>query len=301
MIRKVNCALLVASTAVLGAGAALAQSRGPVGDMDSVEVIRDQVYANVDGFELAFDLYLPKGVDDPPLLVSLHPGGWINGSREIVQSVRPVNAGYALASISFRRAGEAPYPAMIHDVKGAIRYLRANADRLGVDASRIGVIGVSSGAHLATLVGTTNGSAAHEGNVGGNTDVSSSVQAIVSFFGASNLTTIINQSTPHGLTVRVPGLTALLGGPLEEHEALAREASTVFQVDAGDPPLLWLHGDQDPQMPINQGHELVGAYEDAGLDVTFEVVHGAGHGGPQFSDDKRTAVVLEFLDRTLRH
>ena len=90
------------------------------------------------------------------------------------------------------------------------------------------------------------------------------VHAIVSYFAATNLTTILAQSTPFGLGIREPALKRLLGAAPKDAEPLARLASPVFQVDRSDPPLLLFHGDQDPQMPINQSHELEGAYERAG-------------------------------------
>jgi acetyl esterase/lipase len=189
----------------------------------------------------------------------------------------------------------APLPAQVHDIKGAIRYLRAHADDYGYDASHLGITGVSSGGHLAALVGLTNGSAPHEGEVGGNPGVSSDVQAIVSYFGASNLTTILAQSTPRGVSIREPALDLLLGGSVENQINLARFGSPVFQVDVNDPPLLLLHGDQDPQMPINQAHELHGVAKEHGLVVQFEVVHGAGHGGDGFFDAQRTDLVADFL------
>ena len=180
------------------------------------------------------------------------------------------------------------------------RFLRAHASDYGYDAGRIGITGVSSGGHLAALVGLTNGSAPHEGEVGGNPNISSDVQAVVSYFGASNLTSILAQSTPFGLNVREPALELLLGGGVEERVDLARFGSPVFQVDASDPPLLLLHGDQDPQMPINQAHELHGVAKEHGLDVHFEVIYGAAHGGGAFFDEARTELVAEFFARTLR-
>ena len=157
-----------------------------------------------------------------------------------------------------------------------------------------------SGGHLVALVGVTNGHAELEGTIGDYPDESSNVQAIVSYFGASNLTTILAQSTPHGLSVRVPALDLFLGGQPEKNVAVAQLASPVFHVDATDPPLLLLHGDQDPQMPINQSHELHSVYKDHALQVHFEVIHGAGHGGEQFVDAKRNALVRAFLDEQLR-
>ena len=263
-------------------------------------VASDLVYGVADGTELKLDLYLPKDIVSPPLLVYVHGGAWRGGSKD--QNVRAwpfVDDGYALASVDFRLSGDAVFPAQIHDIKAAIRFLRANAIRLGYDASRIAVLGSSSGAHLAALVGVTNGHAGLEGKIGDHPEQSSDVQAIVSYYGASNLTTILGQSTPYGLSVREPALSLLLGGPLDKKIELARLASPVFHVDPSDPPLLLLHGDQDPQMPINQSHELHHAYKENGLQVRFEVVHGAAHGGDEFNDEKRNAIVKEFLDRQL--
>jgi acetyl esterase/lipase len=267
---------------------------------EGVTLIDEVRFASVDDQDLVLDLYMPADVVAPPLLIWVHGGGWSRGTHNRVSNFAFVEAGYAVASVGYRLSGVAPFPAQIHDLKGAIRFLRASAGAYGYDAERIGILGVSAGAHLAILAGTTNGDDELEGTVGGNLDQSSDVTAIVSYFGASNLTTILAQSTPFGLNVRVPALTGLYGGPPDERTELARLASPIFHVDASDPPLLLLHGDQDPQMPINQSHEIHGAYEKLGLDVHFEVVHGAGHGGAAFFDAERSALVLAFLDRTLR-
>jgi acetyl esterase/lipase len=267
----------------------------------SVRLVEGVPFATVDGHELKLDLYLPEGVVNPPLLIWVHGGGWSRGARAPVSTFAFVEDGYAMASIDHRLSPVAPFPAQLHDIKGAIRFLRAQAAAYGYDASRVAIIGVSAGAHLAALAAVTNGDASVEGTTGGNLDQSSDLAAVVSYFGASNLTSILRQSTPFGLGIREPGLQALFGGPPDEKTELAKLASPVFHVDASDPPLLLLHGDQDPQMPINQSHELQGAYRQAGLDVHFEVVHGAVHGGDQFFDEERTALVNAFLDKHMRH
>jgi len=266
-----------------------------VSDRPSIVKTAAIPYATVDGETLALDLYMPADVQNPPLVVFIHGGAWRFGSRDAVSVIDLVDHGFAIASVSFRLTPVAPLPAQVHDIKGAIRFLRAHAADYGYDADHIGITGVSSGAHLAALVGLTNGSPPHEGEVGGNLDVSSDVQAIVSYFGASNLTSILAQSTPFGLNVREPALELLLGGSVEEKVDLARFGSPVFQVDPRDPPLLLLHGDQDPQMPINQSHELHGVAKENGLVTHFEVVHGAAHGGAAFFDAERTDLVAKFL------
>ncbi len=292
--------IAVTIAAMLAAFAAYGQSGGAPELPEGATVTADVPFANVDRHELALDLYMPAAVEHPPLLVWVHGGAWRAGSRKSVSTLAFVEAGYALASVSYRLSGVAPFPAQSHDIKGAIRFLRAHAADYGYDASRIGILGSSAGAHLAALVGVTNGNAELEGNVGGNLEQSSDVHAIVAYYPATNLVSILDQSTPFGLNVRVPALEALLGGAMDEKSELARLASPVFHVDADDPPLFLLHGDQDPQMPINQSHELHGVYKQHGLAAAFEVVHSSPHGGPAFYDADRNAMVGSFLDAHLR-
>jgi acetyl esterase/lipase len=260
----------------------------------------DIEYAVVGGESLKLDLHKPASAAGAPLLVYVHGGGWEAGSKAQMPLSGVVERGYVVASLDFRPASRAPFPGQVHEIKAAIRFLRANATRYGYDASRIGIVGASSGAHLAALVGTTNGHLELEGALGTHTKESSAVQAIVSYFPATNLTTILAQSTPFGLGVREPALKRLLGALPKENESGARLASPVFHVDRADPPLFLLHGDQDPQMPINQSHELQGAYEQQGLDASFIVVHGAAHGGDAFYSPANVERVAAFLDAHLK-
>jgi len=288
--RKNALAFVVASVAV-----SLLQAAGAEPRID-----KDIEYAQVAGEPLRLDLYRPETSTNAPLLVWLHGGAWENGSKDQMPLAALVERGYAIASVEFRPASRAPFPGQVHEIKAAIRFLRSAAKRYGYDASRIGVLGASSGGHLAAVVGTSNGRADLEGALGDHSGESSAVQAIVSYFGASNLTTILAQSTPFGLRIREPALVRLLGAAPSEKEALAKLASPVFQLDAADPPLYLLHGDQDPQMPINQSHELEGAYEKHGLDVDFFVVHGAAHGGDAFFAPENVERVAGFLEGELR-
>ena len=265
-------------------------------------VRKDLVYATVGGKNLALDLYLPANVASPPLVVWIHGGRWMNRTKAEARTDF-VEHGFAVAAVDFRQSTEERFPAMVHDIKAAIRFLRAKAPELGYRADRMAIAGTSSGAHLAALVGVTNGNKELEGSVGDFGNQSSGVQAIVSYYGASNLMTILPQSTPYGLGVRKPALQSLLGALPEETGDLAKLASPITHVDKNDPPLLLFHGDQDPQMPINQSHELEGAYEKVGLDVVFDVVHGAEHGDgdrpPLFFAKDRVDRAIAFLRRTI--
>lgn len=264
-------------------------------DFDQWTVIRNIEYARAGEHLLKLDLHLPRGKVRSPLIVWVHGGAWRSGSKSNMPLGRIVEEGYGVASVDYRLSTDARFPAQIHDIKAAIRFLRGHSREWGIQSKKIVIAGDSAGAHLAALVGVSNGHPELEGNVGTNLSASSDVQGIISFYGAANLTTILSQSTPHGLKVRIPALELLLGGQPTNVVERVRLASPVFHVDRTDPPLLLFHGDQDPQMPINQSHELHGAYRSVNAPVEFEVLHGAGHGGAQFYDAERLAVVKKFL------
>lgn len=263
------------------------------------EVTRGVEFARVGEHESKLDLHVPVGSRRPPLIVWVHGGAWRRGSRDDMPLIGLVQAGYAVASIDYRLSPVAAFPAQVHDIKAAIRYLRANEQRYGYDSERIAVAGSSAGGHLAALVGVTNGHPDLEGTIGDHLEQSSDVGAIIDYYGPTNFMTILQQSTPHGLGVRIPALQLLLRGQPEDKRDLAELASPVFHVDIDDPPLLLIHGDQDPQVPINQSHELHGRYKELGLAVQFEVVHGGAHGGPQFFDERRIELVKSFLEQHL--
>lgn len=259
----------------------------------------DIAYAVVGAKRLALDLYLPQGVANPPLFVWVHGGAWRSGTRANPPTAFVVSNGFALASLDFRMSTDAPFPAMVHDIKAAIRFLRGKASTYGYRTDRIAIGGDSSGGHLALLVGVTGGVAELEGTLGDFPRESSRVQAIVDYYGASNLTTILAQSTPFGLGVREPALQLLLGALPDKAPELAKLASPVFHVDRDDPPLLIFHGDLDPQMPINQSHEIQGVYEKLGMDGALTVVHGSAHGGSAFYSGTNITRAVAFLKRTV--
>lgn len=276
------------------------QSSDDAGSSSTLTKTSDISYAMAADRDLHLDLYMPDGIANPPLIVYVHGGAWRGGSKAEPPIAPLVADGYAMASLDFHLSGEAMFPAQIHDIKAAIRFLRGNAERYGYDATKVGILGSSSGGHLVALMGVSNGHESLEGTLGDYLEESSDVQAVVSYYGASNLTSILNQSTPLGLRVRIPALDLLIGGQPEDVNEMAKLASPVFHVDANSAPLLMLHGDQDPQMPINQSHELHNAYKQNNLFVQFEVVHGAAHGGAVFYDANSNALVKSFLDQQLR-
>jgi acetyl esterase/lipase len=277
-----SCAIAVLSFATIGVAA-------------EPHVKGDICYAEVEGHKLLLDLYTPAGKQKSPLVVWVHGGAWRSGSKDSMPLGKLVDDGYAVASVDYRLSPVARFPAQVHDIKAAIRFLRVHGKQHGIDATKIAIAGASAGGHLAALVGATNGNQELEGKVGNDLNESSAVQGIISYYGMSNFTTILAQSTPHGLKVRVPALELLLGGRPEVKPELARLASPVFHVDQNSPPLLLLHGDLDPQAPVNQSLELSGAYQKHGRSVELKILHGSAHGGAAFYAPAQIKLVEEFL------
>jgi acetyl esterase/lipase len=261
----------------------------------------DIVFARAGDRDLLLDLYLPEGITKPTLIVWLHGGAWRGGSKANVEGLGIVEHGFAFASVGFRNSGEAVYPAQIHDTKAAIRYLRANAEQYGYDADNIAVWGYSSGGHLAALTAVSNGNAELEGNLGDFLQVSSDVQAVIDGAGPTNLHTILHQSTPHGVNVRAPAITGLLGKPFDDPDiqAMVTLASPALLVTPSAPPLLLSHGVQDNQVPINQAIELQKAYEAAGRHVETEWFVEGTHGSGESFREPYLGKVADFLRRVL--
>lgn len=263
-----------------------------------VQVHRDLEFASVDGQSLKLDLYLPTNRDkQPPLVVWIHGGGWRGGSKNKVPIGQLVDRGYALASIQYRFTDKAIFPAQIHDCKGAVRWLRAKADDYDYDADWIAVAGSSAGGHLALLMGTSGGVAELEGNVGGNLGQSSTVQAVVDFYGPSDFV-LRGKTQPERAYTEKSGSYALLGGVREGKvdPQLERVASPAHHVDDTDPPLLVFHGVDDQTVLLDQSERIVAAYQQVGLQAKMITINNAGHGGAKFFGAENQQVLREFLN-----
>lgn len=264
----------------------------------------DLVYATVDDHPLTLDLYLPADTDAetdadaPPLVVYIHGGGWESGSKESGRLFAPMTrTGFALASINYRLTDRGPFPAQIHDCKAAIRWLRAHADDYGYRTDKIAVAGASAGGHLALLVGLTAGDADLEGDVGDHDDESSQVSAVVNIFGPVDFTTILPQLDAIDATRDDDNaqLRKLLDGlPLEQPER-ASQASPLSHVDADDPPVLTIHGQDDRIVPIAQAEQLHRALRAVGVQSVFKRIPGAGHSRAAVLQPATQRVLERFL------
>ncbi len=264
-------------------------------------VQRDLVYKHLNGQDLRLDLYSPPNAAGPlPVIVWIHGGGWSHGRKEDCPAVRIVDEGYVVASINHRPATVAPFPAQIEDCKAAVRWLRANAAKYRLDPARIGVWGFSSGAHLAALLGTSGGVPELEGG-GDNLNVSSRVQAVLAVSTPVDFLRLYHDAStePNEMSPKVlAAIKTLMGGPIEEHKALAIAASPLHYVTKDDPPFLIIHGEGDATVPVIQCHLLADALKTAGVEVILDVVPGRGHGagGPKF-DPEIKAFFSQHLQR----
>lgn len=256
------------------------------------------------------DLYRPAGATGPlPTVVWIHGGAWRSGSREQVdQARRLVCRGYAVASIDYRLTPDAIFPAQIHDVKAAIRYLRANAATLGLDGERFAAFGSSAGGHLAALAGTSAGVPALEDLSLGNAGTSSAVQAAVAWYAPTDFSRmdaqILAQGCPAADAFHGEGDSAesvLVGCPVGNPgcaAAVARADPTTY-VGAGTPPIYLLHGGADCTVPPAQSALLEQAMDAAGRCAVRRVVTGAGHGGRAWQAPAPQQGVAAFLDAVL--
>lgn len=262
-----------------------------------VRVLRDLEFARPDDRPQLLDLYLPekKSAKPLPVVVWVHGGGWNGGSKERCPGTYLAADGFAVASINYRLTDVAQWPAQIDDCRAAIRWLRKHADEYGLDAAHVGVWGGSAGGHLVALLGTLDAPEAAG-------EPSCRVQAVCDWYGPSDLLTMPPNVLSPGKTEE--GLAKsngakLLGGTVRDRPKLAKQASALYQVSRDDAPFLIMHGDQDPQVPLEQSTRLHAALQKAGVEATFKVVAGAGHGGPGFQTDAIRRTVREFFARHL--
>lgn len=254
------------------------------------------------------DLYLPeKPAAGPlPLIVCVHGGGWRGGSKDWCPMLPMVARGYAVASVEYRFSQKALFPAQIQDCQAALRWLRANRGRYGIDPDHVGVIGASAGGHLVALLGTAGGKKAFD-PIGGHEDQSDRVQAVCDFYGPTDFTTVVRQAAddPNVRNIfafNTPSdpYSCLIGTSLDADRSKTDAVSPVHHVSRGNPPFLILHGTHDALVPFAQSEELAAALRAKNVPVLLQKLPGSGHGGPAFGKPAVTAMIQNFFDRHLK-
>ena len=247
---------------------------------------------------LKMDLLLPKYWADKqekrPVIVWICGGSFKEMDRSVwLPDLMPLaQMGYAIASIEYRTSNETSFPDPLIDVKTAIRFLKANADRFGLDRERICVMGESAGAILASLAGVTAGLAEFESGEYASWD--SGVKAVVAFYGKYDFSLEDNRSMDPRY---VPSWTnqAFLGSAYPNGD----RASSIRYLNQDTPPFLLLHGDGDELVACEQSEVMHEAMVSRGLDCTLYIIAGAGHGEPVFYQPEVMDVIDQFLRRVL--
>jgi acetyl esterase/lipase len=231
------------------------------------------------------DLYIPAGTQRWPLVIWTGGSAWRadtgkNSARAIAAQLNP--AGYAVAGVSIRSSSQAVFPAQLHDIKAAIRWLRTNAAKYNLDGERIAIVGDSSGGWTTAMAAVTGDAPEMEGTVG-TTGVSSAVQAAVAFYPPTNFVTmdawaLRKCNGPECHDSEGSPESRLTGCAIQMCPEKVKAASPLTYITPADPPMLVLHGNSDPLVPHNQGEQLYMALNKACLEATFISLPKAGHG-----------------------
>jgi acetyl esterase/lipase len=315
---------LVAAAVLAGvSGAGLAGITGcePTRTMVAVErpghpgaiIEKDLAYARTSAAQ-RLDLYRPtKGRGALPLIVELHGGGFVAGDKAAAADQAVIDAlvahGYAVASINYRLAGEALFPAGVLDVKAAVRWLRAHASEYRLDPDRFGAMGESAGGYMAVMLAVSASTAAFDDDRLGNPGVSSAVQAAVDWWGPIDFSTMDHQlrvdpACPANFTSPNAArsiYSGWLGAPLltVPSKVWAADPATYLPTVRSLPPVLIEHGDEDCTVPYQQSVDLGRALRRVrGASVRVEVFHGAGH-GDDFPVATQLPVAARFFDTAL--
>jgi acetyl esterase/lipase len=255
---------------------------------------KDVIFASAGDIDLKLDIYRPAGESKRAAILYLHGGGWRGGSREAMRPLARAMSelGFVGLPAQYRLTGQSPWPAQIHDVKAAIRWTRANAERLGVDADRIVLWGSSAGAHLALLAAGAVDNPALEGDVG-PAGVSSAVAAVIAVHPPTAFK-LGDEGPRHGSDA-----TALMGDAATMEAALA--AAPITHVSANFPPTLLLHGTQDRVVHHSASQAMLDALRAVHAPADLHLFHGHNHGFAALPSmrDMLAAEAAYFLDRTL--
>ncbi len=239
------------------------------------------------------DIHLPKIAQERyPVVICIYGSAWFsNNAKGAVFSYGPgqvlLENGFAVVSINHRSSKDAIFPAQIQDVKAAIRFVRANADQLSLDASFIGITGWSSGGHLSALAGTTHHTKTFkwkdkqidiEGELGEYTATSSHVDAVVDWFGPTDFLIMDHCGSSFSHDEEKSPESSLVGGAIQAHKDECKMADPATYANKDNPPFLIFHGDADPLVPHCQSEHLQEKLRAAGAESALHIIEGGKHG-----------------------
>lgn len=245
------------------------------------------------------DIYLPSSPGPHPAVVLIHGGAWVTGDKSRMGpfAIMLARRGYVAASVNYRLAPQHHWPAQLDDVQRAVRWLRHNAKKFGINPKKMASWGASAGGHLAAFLGVRK---AHDNSDPVLSKYSARVQCVVDLFGPTDL---VAASTTSGASV----VELLIGKPYSQAPDLWKDASPLYFVTKDDAPFYIVHGTADTVVPIWQSEKMEKALRKAGVEVHFVKVKGMGHGLRAANPAVRAAIkkaldgAMEFLDEHLKH
>jgi acetyl esterase/lipase len=257
-------------------------------------------YSNPDDQHLQLNLARPKEGPGPfPAVICIHGGGFRAGTREGFNGLclQLAERGYVAVTVSYRLAPKYQFPAAVYDVKAAVRWMRANAEKYQIDPDRIGTTGGSAGGHLAQFLGVTSGVKKFEGD-GGNAEYSSSVKCVVNFYGPSDFTKSYDASVD-----AKDVLPLFLGGNLEQERHRHIESSPLYWVTPEAAPTLFVHGTKDAYVAHEQAEWIVERMKAADVEATLMTIEDGDHGFRTSSPEVKEKIEnarFEFFERHLK-
>ena len=294
--------LLFLFLALQASGFAFGQSSNPVIALfPEGTVLHANIPYNTDTLEKhLLDIYLPPNAKgNVPLVVFIHGGGWlVNDKYADIGYMKNtlaaiINSGFAIASIDYRFATQAIFPAQIQDCNRAVSYLYDNAEKYGLDKKLFALMGFSAGGHLASLQGLSNNN-----NIKAfympDSSQKFSFKAVVDFYGPSELTSLESSDDP-----KAPEAILLGATPISRPD-LAKIASPVTYIDKNDPPFLIIHGEKDTIVWNRQSKLLSAWLTVTGVENELIIVPNAPHFGNMFDVDAIQTKVVGFLEKHLR-
>ena len=261
--------------AVLAAGMLVGDSAARAGKFTATY---GEIYAQRDDGPLKADVYVPEGEGPFPGVLVVHGGAWRMGSRGQLSGVAQMLAeqGFTAIAISYRLAPTHKFPAQILDCKDAVRWMRSNAERLKIDPERIGGFGYSAGAHLVSLLGTTDEKDGLEGGDDPQSLPSTRLQCVACGGAPCDLRPIPKD---------VDGLSFFLGGSPAECPEQYRLASPAAFVTPDDPPMFFFHAEDDQIVPLASPENMRAALTAVGIASDLYIVPKIGHTAASWDRD----------------
>lgn len=302
MNRLIRLAVLALCLLLLGSSLHAQNAASP----NQVTVEKDVVYGKGGTQDMKLDMARPTGKGPFPAVVCIHGGAWTMGDRSDLSRPSGIfggksliellaKEGYVAATVSYRLAPGAKFPAQIEDCKAAVRFLRKHAEKFAINPEKIGAVGFSAGGHLACLLGVCRREDKLEGN-GGCEDCESSVQAVCSFFGPTDLT---GPDMTNALVVKSI-MEPWLGFNYKDNPEVYRKASPVCYVNKNCPPFLFIHGTRDPIVNLKHSNDLCQKLTDFGISAKVIEIKDAGHGWGGKNAELSLQKMLEFFRETLK-